>query len=146
MGRGGGVAGEGGGVNYAEMEAGPEMDACIAIEVMRWEQPPKSPFWYERRGDGYDIAHLGGLAMLANKESDPRWALFQPSTNIAHAWEVLTAIRQRLFSVRNRFSNEVKAQMVTASGERIAWPDALFFLGPEHICRAALMALKPEGE
>lgn len=131
MGKVGRQESDGGGVNYAEMEAGPEMDRAIAERVMGWHARGFDGKWH----DWYDQHEfVRGLS---------RW---QPSTNIAHAWEVLTAIRQRLFSVRNRFSDEVKAQMVTASGEHIAWPDALFFLGPEHICRAALMALKPEGE
>jgi hypothetical protein len=72
--------------DYANMEAGPELDRLIAKEVMGWEpllvsdRDPTPHFWHDPSG------------VTVNRRTHPACTddtQFRPSTNIAHAWEVV---------------------------------------------------------
>lgn len=125
-------------------EAGPEMDRAVAERVMGLAGPDYrrlsdiGVIWYHIL-DGhairgapyqYDIQDGGRW--------DHQWANFNPSTNIAHAWEVIGKLRQRGYVT------------LTDCGEH--W-DVAFYAGscatpigcrdasaPLAICKAALQA------
>ncbi len=73
------------------MKAGRELDERVAVEVMGWhkDQRPDHYHWLNEEGGetGYD---------WLDKPIRP----FDPSTNIAVAWEVLEKLREPLFRIK----------------------------------------------
>lgn len=106
------------------MEAGRELDGLIAEKVF---------------GLRIDERKTGSWAVW---DENGKWEWMKPySTDISAAWEIIKNFKQKLFSVRNRFARELQQQMKTEDGLLLAWPDALIFLEPVHICKAALLAV-----
>lgn len=110
------------------MPAGRELDLLIALKVMGWEHNSLGDAWI--------------------REGEP-WVgcdEFQPSVDIAAAWEVHKNILNRLSSVRKIYFNELQrvvSKEYTESGNTlIAYPDVFIFVEPSHFCRAALLAVK----
>lgn len=112
-----------------DMPAGPEMDRLVAEKVMGWHArgfDGKRHDWY----DGHDFIR--------------GWSYWNPSTNIAHAWEVVVERMRdhsRFFNVCQRLE--------------VCWCEVVDYEGmpldrtkaetaPLAICRAALKALEPE--
>ncbi len=121
-------------VNIDDMPAGPEMDVLIAMRVM-----------------GGDLRTCGRNVGEVSKYEELQGLDFLPSTNIAHAWEVVERIKDlevadfggvgRFEMSRDRdeghwavgwFDNIAKGK------ERHACDDSL----PLAICRAALKAMQ----
>jgi hypothetical protein len=70
-----------------KMEAGPEMDALVATEVMGWVKPERGKFWKDPYGNRtgwwqWGAALLGG-------------PVFRPSADISPVWLVVEEFRQR---------------------------------------------------
>ena len=66
------------------------------------------------------------------------------TTDMNAAWKVVGSIHERLFSVRQRFLLEVYLQVSTAKWDRrrdIHWQEVLFYITPDIICKAALIAV-----
>jgi len=131
----------------AEMPAGRELDALVAEHVMgfRWE-----PALYTQ--DRYLLTPAGDIAAEWTPEdgldvSVPELPFF--SVDIGAAWPVLKL--RRSFSERRQFYAELgrlcQEQTADGTGERIrvAWPDAIGYLTPLVICRAALLTTLPAG-
>ena len=82
-----------------------------------------------------------------------RWPTRTPawSTEIGRAWDVVRHMRKMLFSQRQAFLlalQEQTAHKVEGTGEHvtIGWPDVLWFLTPETICRAAVAVCRSKAE
>jgi len=105
------------------MEAGPELNALVAKEVMGWKSEGK--YWW----------------CPANRVRRLK-QYWQASEDIADAWEVFHEIRGRVFSGRITFM--AHAQKLISKGcvhgDMMGWPDAFWFITPEIICKAALLA------
>ena len=60
------------------------------------------------------------------------------------AWQVVERMHERTFSIRARFLGELQRQVSILSASKgtfVAWPDLLFYITPEAICRAAYATL-----
>jgi hypothetical protein len=99
-----------------EHEAGRQTDACVAEVMMGFSQP------------------------LGNAWLDSR----SYSRKIDGAWEIIEEVKCWLFSRRRRFFRELTKSIQMSAGQPVAWPDAIMFLMPIHICRAALKARTEE--
>lgn len=124
-------------MNHCNTPAGPELDSLIAERVMGWTS--KDDHWY---GDGADdIGSAGnedGFPALRVSKG-PYRAYWHPSTNIAHAWEVVQRMKEdHDFNISNN-QGEVMEWIVEI--ERLdaqAKASAEGETAPEAICRAAL--------
>lgn len=115
------------------LPAGPELDRLIAEKVMGWEQD----------GLGYSID--GG--------KDYRHP-FEPSTNIAHAWEAVECLRKQSKPIIV-WAGEVKYVAALLDENAHAFGDHYIdsrlngafsaSTAPLAICRAALMAVSDRG-
>ncbi len=122
-----------------ELEAGSRLDALVAEKVMKWQ-------WNIRNGVCYAEHDCSNAADL--------WPQWQPSTDIAAAWEVHKHCCRWTFSQRRRYLDarafEIQTPPIAESnlefkeGIGVAFPNALMFLDPLPICRAALRAVKNE--
>ena len=63
------------------------------------------------------------------------------SADIAEAWTVVEAMRERGRLAKNRFADALAEEMRVDSGEHIHWPSAIMYLKPVNIVRAALAAV-----
>lgn len=119
------------------MEAGPEMDRLVAEKVMGWTYCPhwKGPGYYPGGWAIHD-SRLHGHTRMENK--------FSPSANIAHAWEVVEKITTPS-NARGAYGFPPSTHFAHwwSAAQLWALPSGDAALA---ICRAALMALKPEGE
>lgn len=109
----------------------------VAERVMGWHKGYQigHPYWFSGEERDWKVEALHdehpswqSMDSMSGKIYH-RWS---PATDIKDAWEVLLAVKERLFSERREFCMELTRQV------GIAWPDALFYLEPAHICRAAL--------
>lgn len=66
------------------MKAEQELDAKIAEEVMGWKHSPKGMAWWAKDG----TAPYSTNGIITNRK------VWRPSTNIAHAWEVVKKMRR----------------------------------------------------
>jgi hypothetical protein len=105
---------------------GPELDRAVAVEVMGWE--------WENGSAKVPVATDPGWVATS-------WFKFRPSADIAHAWRVVDRVGGMLFSKRAAFSHALRSMFPVGASYR-AWPDAIFALRPEHICQAALSAVR----
>ena len=120
-----------------EMEAGPEMDALVAEQVMGWH-------W----GEAED-----GVATWTHTDSGIAWAVaeptFSPSTNIADAWQVVEKLIGLGYWISLSHNGNQHAacwdfrlcDRATESKREIA----IEATAPLAICRAALKAVEAAG-
>lgn len=83
-------------MKYDELDAGPEMDRLCVEKVMGWQKEK-----WDRNGN-----RSSGV-LWSTEEGARHPAAFCPSTNIAHAWEVVERMRQR-----SLFANVMQRQEV----------------------------------
>jgi hypothetical protein len=123
--------------NPSTMEAGPEMDRLINEQVMGWEVRSTG------MGDGSFYIVIGGDEVNTRRGDD-----FRPSTDIAHAWEVVDHLNELGWEV------EVLSWQ-TCRPERWTWSAMAQHrdrqqstqrqradTAPLAICRAALLAVQ----
>lgn len=103
----------------------------VAKDVMGWR--------VENGKDGLP-AHAfpdeGGHVYLL-PDLGPQW---YPDHDIAAAWEVHEAQIEKPFSRRREYLLALEEELREREKYIIAWPDALIYLSPLTICRAALKA------
>jgi len=124
-------------IDCSTIEAGRELDSIVAERAMNWIIDR------EASGPNYIIGHIPDGHPGERMEFVPAY-----STNIAAAWEVHTHCCNQIFSKRTAYLKELgellQNQIADGTGEkvRVAFPDAMKYLSPETICRAALAAMK----
>lgn len=111
------------------LSAGIEMDALIAEKVMGWHSYPKDYYWYDKDNKPMRLRWFDSES-LADE--------FEPSTDIAAAWEVVEKLESdnlcmTILNDGSRWSvfiyNEHKVTMAYANADT----------APLAICRAALL-------
>lgn len=114
----------------------PELEALndeIATKVMGWEKPPRDQVGWMIDGVWTGVRDY--------------YCDWSPTTDIKAAWEVHTHCCGQIFSKRSAYLKELgellQNRIADGTGEkvRVAFPDAMKFLSPELICRAALAAV-----
>ncbi len=134
-------------MTYDTMPAGPEMDAAIAkiLGTLHDKQ-------VQGTADPEAIFLCNGDHILAGKpyqfpkpEKNRKWYYqydyWSPSTNIAHAWEIVERMRQRRLYANVMQGDQVAHCMFEDyDGAEISRAKEL--TAPLAICRAALMATK----
>lgn len=105
-------------------------DIWVAQAVMDWVVVPDLVNW---RGVSIHQAGLCGMDLPEFTEE------------IASAWVIFTECSRRVFSKRMAFLKEL-ADLLTnptdlPSGLQVRWPDAIQFLTPELICKAACLSV-----
>lgn len=113
-------------MNIDDMPAGPEMDRLVAERVMGWE--PKPPRW-------------NGWWYYEDHRPDEDSKCFQPSTNIAHAWEVVDRMKIRGDDVCLDFYRSHDQWQVSTNAPKGRGSCASADTAPLAICRAALKAV-----
>ena len=106
------------------MEAGRELDALVAEHVMKWK-------WEDGAGTGGPSSWEGATGEFCVE--------FEPSTDIAAAWEVVervTAIPTTIREARRAANTKFAYQWEDAGVWAMAAQEAVLF-----ICRAALLAV-----
>jgi hypothetical protein len=115
------------------------MDAEIANRVFGREVVYFNTLKFSESGWEYADVHVGSQRIPAY------------STEIAAAWQIISAVGTWRFSRRRRFFAALREQARLTTGEYIAWPDALILFGrdegtmppfPLAICRAALATVE----
>lgn len=126
-------------MNFNEMAAGPEMDRLVAELVMGWKQ------WQPLTGfrPSLDRWLSGDDGIRTTDPAANHDRGFYPSTDIAHAWEVVEHLRSR---------HGLSAEVLMNPGHirvRINYGEVTSVLAdtaPLAICRAALLATNPTEE
>lgn len=69
--------------------------------------------------------------------------LFKPSENMRDAWIVVEKMRERIFSKRRVFLDNIQelTRYIGTIDRTVAWPDVFWFVNPESICKAALLTV-----
>ena len=89
----------------------------------------KQMWWVD--SDGYYIEPVKG---------------WNPLTRIQDAWMLLQAVRSKvIFSKRQQFFELLTSEISNEYPYSIAWPDALMFLEPKHICAAVEKLMEVKG-
>lgn len=119
-------------MNYNEMTAGSELDRLVAELVMGWRIDTARDAWW-----GYE------RGMVGNDRPTVHPSNWKPSTNIAHAWEVVEKMRERFSAVEVKSIDRTYACLIEEnSGEvdehYVASAEAP--TAPLAVCRAALLA------
>jgi hypothetical protein len=119
-------------MNIDEMKAGPEMDRLVAEKVMGWAIG----------SDGCSVEERHGRLWRGEAWEDDCY-IWRPSTNIAHAWEVVEHLRGWWTAVELKSIDECCACLIEDNSgdvnERyVATAEA--DTAPLAICRAALKA------
>ena len=108
------------------MEAGPELDRLVAEQIMGWRE-------------GQDTLKLqGGMGILGEK------ALPRYSTDIAAAWEVVEALREKEFviDILGLLEDFIVKIWNENESEGLSIAKASAEQAPLAICRAALIVLE----
>lgn len=107
-----------------------ELDAEVAEKVMGW--------W----SVGCDTSNMLRSEIWA--DGTRKIYGFNPSEDIATAFQVIEKMREQLFSRRERFSTELNriVSFRILKFTRIDPSQLILFVQPEDICRAALEAMK----
>ena len=122
-----------------------ELDAEVAIKVMRWTPMPKGFRWKASDGDTY---FGDGWKHKWEDDSGPHKELWNPSSSIAHAWLVVEEMERRgwLMSMTKRSGDgepfDKLHWFVSFRMKSDGWAHADSF--PRAICEAALAALESE--
>ena len=123
-------------IDIDSMPAGPEMDAAVGVVVMRRSTGVINGVCRMARFDG--AAEVGSRSFW--EDSEP----WQPSTNIAHAWEVVEKLIERGYQVIVSSQSEREWGCDVVRWDRRALASQENELtAPLAICRAALKARKP---
>lgn len=106
------------------MVPGRELDALVAERVMLLKVNAKN-------GAFSVISDIG------------RSGLKRYSNDISAAWEVVERMRERIFSKRRIFLDNLQelTRYIGTIDRPVAWPDVFWFVNPESICKAALLAV-----
>lgn len=115
------------------LPAGPELDRLVAERVMGWEscvgglqaKGSKDPAYY--RVNGKERSH----------------ASWSPSTNIAHAWEVVTRLGQLgavVSVIVHPIGSKLKPNVIITTETTTESYDIEGDTAPHAICRAAILA------
>lgn len=128
----------------ATLAAGPDMDRLIAQKVMGWET---------RISDSREVPHYRFYIIVTGSENDHEdsqrpGTTFAPSTNIAHAWEVVERLPISHRDASAHFSVQRESDGRWSAGYIDSDPAFTFVKGeaetaPLAICRAALKAMEP---
>jgi len=126
------------------MPAGIELNALVAGNVLQISD--------------YEHIFHGEICIKCHRETDFHSGRIYPdnkrtcdipddySADIAAAWLVHQMVVHKLFSVRQRYFEElqklVSAECTESGKTVIAYPDVFIFVKPSHFCRAALLAVK----
>lgn len=120
-----------------------ELDAEVAIKVMRWTPMPKGFRWKASDGDTY---FGDGWKHKWEDDSGPHKELWNPSSSIAHAWLVVEEMRKRGWNVSMSYFSSTGDWFVSFSKPQAEIAD-IMCSGPSierAICGAALAALESE--
>lgn len=111
--------------DHANLPAGPELDRLIAEKVMGWTfEAELGNYWLE---DGTDVCRV----LIGGHE------YWRPSTNIAHAWEVVEHLRpDKIIRLSDDVDRWVAFFVFAGWRGQFNAPTA-----PLAICRAALAAV-----
>jgi hypothetical protein len=116
-----------------KMKAGREMDALVAEKVMGWHFVKDEEVW-----------PLEAEGMWLDKDNRFLCNTFEPSINIADAWDVHKTMCSKRFTGRTKYLMYIQ-YVVSARFDNgkniIAWPGVLAHIEPEDFCRAALLAV-----
>lgn len=128
------------------MVPGSMLDELIAEKVMGW----KVTYNTHKNGRESDYSWSSGIDDKGNyhliKPCKAQYEddCFMPSTDISVAWKVVEKMKKKLFSQRRNFSDilqEITSQSVDLpKATVINWIDMLYWITPEMICKAALLA------
>lgn len=125
--------------DISTMPAGPELDRMVAEKVMGWEP------WQTAAGLKYWMIdkYVKRSASIQAEENPPwHYPVFLPSTNIAHAWEVVERITMPQ-PIRPGQTLPPNTQFMGWWNRANLWAES----GPDaahRICRAALLAISGE--
>jgi hypothetical protein len=109
------------------MEAGRELDALVAVEVMGWHNDHEVPY-YDWVQESNEVIHIS-----------KRWS---PSSDIGAAWEVVEKmIANGWWNTDIGFGSGIVVSFDDGSTTHQAKADT----APLAICRAALLAVMEEG-
>lgn len=130
-------------MNVAELEPGPELDALVDKKVMGWK-------WDEKRCPicGWSFAshrNTGCVPGDCSQRPAPkiRADAHRPySGEIAAAWDVFQKVKDQQAHIRLKFLNALHALVANDQGAPIDWPHAFWYVKPEMICKAALVAME----
>ncbi|MDQ0873767.1 hypothetical protein QFZ77_002426 [Paenibacillus sp. V4I3] len=92
---------------------------------------------------GFEVNSLDGMGYWVYVGNDQDACLFRPSENVRDAWHVVEKMRERIFSKRRVFLDNLQelTRYIGTIDRTVAWPDVFWFVNPESICKAALLAV-----
>ncbi len=121
-----------------DLPAGPALDRLIAVKVMGWEQTYVHPSGSLISYGGRVITESSSKVIETKKDGSARRIDFQPSRDIAHAWEVVEKLKALEPSLT--WSDEQQGWFFNFD-KRPAGEQVLEDTAPLAICRAALLAV-----
>lgn len=119
-------------MDAAEIAAGPLLDRLVAERVMGAA--------FSKDGTWFLDHALAARRLAEADESGLGWEHWAPSTNIAHAWEVVERMNSTLANAYVTIRGNVEGWVCEAEW-REGDADALASTAPLAICRAALAAV-----
>lgn len=140
------------------MPVGREMDKLIAIHVMGWQmyqydKDIEENCYFMLVDDEFEpVAEWEGYSVKQGerKTEEEAWRDNRKfSTDISAAWEVCEIFREKLFSKRKRYMDELQRVISADRGLKnalIVWPDVFWWISPSAICRAALLTTLQDQE
>lgn len=135
------------------MQPGEALDRLVAIHVFGEPEPPlasaedaiMAELSFSTRTYSEKGCWLLGTTGYDNGD-ESKWWPCAFSTEIYYAWKVVEKMRMELFHKRNLFCEALAKQFTSEDGKYlIGWPHAMLHMKPEHICKAALLAMVPLG-
>ena len=122
---------------YADMPAGAEMDRLVAEKVMGWRPAPGT--YLNEHGDEFSCELWVWDGYKDDRDFAQEVKRWHPSTNIAHAWEVVERLCEGdsrwAFSLSRDGDNDYHAKFFGPVSLGVAAK------APLAICRAALVAV-----
>ncbi|MDU2064405.1 MAG: hypothetical protein E6713_06135 [Sporomusaceae bacterium] len=144
-----------------DMKPGRELDAVVA-ELMEYKA------YKEKRGENeLCVIHMPGETAPWMKSKYPQPERYSRvscneavqigfygnefprfSQDLSVVWEVIKHTKKKKFSCRRLFSEclreVISSRLDLSDGTFVIWPDCIFFLEPEDICKAALLVMIQE--
>ena len=126
-----------------------EIDRLIAEKVMRWRL--KS---FAGAAGGF-TAWVNDAGKIVKYENDctlhvHQYDFWRPTINIVDAWQVVNKIKEKRFSIRERFIDELQKEVTPEEtrnrGNLVDKGWMIFLMTPKDICLAALKAYGIEVE